>query len=249
MNLRPGRLLGGGVNTIAHTLAVADFRAPLRTSLVPTRGTGAPTFTRATTATVIDNEGVMRQVLAGEARFSGARRVYNQVMLSSEDLSIASYTKTSCTVTADQVANPITGVVGADLLVLAAHGVEAVRAARYDLLHTVVVHCLYVHARQSLEQVFVARAARWVTRTGRVRAHHGPVDTGMVEELGHGARDLLGAVVVLGDRLRPLPFYRATLDGGLWRANYALERTRHVEGATVWWFRAAGRAPRPPTSP
>ena len=57
------------------------------------------------------------------------------------------------------------------------------------------------------------------------------------------------AVVVLGDRLRPLPFYRATLDGGLWRANYALERTRHVEGATVWWFRAAGRAPRPPTSP
>ncbi len=89
MNLRPGRLLGGGVNTIAHTLAVADFRAPLLTSLVPTRGAGAPSFTRATTATVIDNEGVLRTCLAGEARFTGARRVRNLWGVQSATLAVA----------------------------------------------------------------------------------------------------------------------------------------------------------------
>lgn len=52
------------------------FDAPLTTSLVPRRG-GAATFTRATTASVIDHEGIIRYVKSGEARFQGARRVEN----------------------------------------------------------------------------------------------------------------------------------------------------------------------------
>jgi len=75
--------------SIGAILASADFRAPLLTSLVPTRGTGAPTFTRATTAYVSDYEGVMRQVLSGEARFTGARRVQNLWGIQSAALAVA----------------------------------------------------------------------------------------------------------------------------------------------------------------
>lgn len=55
------------------------FYAPLKTSVVPIRGTGSATFTRATTATVVDFEGLVKPVLSGEVRFQGARRVRNLV--------------------------------------------------------------------------------------------------------------------------------------------------------------------------
>lgn len=51
--------------------------ATLTSSLALTKGTGSATFTRATTATVVDFEGNVRLCKAGEARFSGARRVEN----------------------------------------------------------------------------------------------------------------------------------------------------------------------------
>lgn len=55
----------------------AQFFAPLKTTLVLSRGTGNPTFTRATTAYVKDFEDVWRQVPSGAARFEGARVVVN----------------------------------------------------------------------------------------------------------------------------------------------------------------------------
>jgi hypothetical protein len=55
------------------------FFAPLLTSLSFSRGFGTPTFTRATTATVTDFEGIIKTVKSGEARFEGARRVENLV--------------------------------------------------------------------------------------------------------------------------------------------------------------------------
>ena len=58
-------------------LSEADFQADLTHSLVLDAGTGSPTFTRATTGTVQDNEGILRTAIAGEARFTGARRVRN----------------------------------------------------------------------------------------------------------------------------------------------------------------------------
>ena len=54
-----------------------SFWAPLTTTIVPSKGSGVPTFTRATTATQTDWEGKLNQVLSGEARFQGARRVRN----------------------------------------------------------------------------------------------------------------------------------------------------------------------------
>ena len=63
---------------------------PLLTSLVPTRAVGSPVFTRATAAMFVDHESKYWQVLSGEARFSGARRVENFITYS-EDLSHADW--------------------------------------------------------------------------------------------------------------------------------------------------------------
>lgn len=73
-------------NGLAGLLGSATFWAKLTNSLILYRGTGSPTFTRATIATVTDNEGVIRNCLSGEARFEGARRVYNQWTTSSATL-------------------------------------------------------------------------------------------------------------------------------------------------------------------
>jgi hypothetical protein len=54
-----------------------SFYAPLVNSLILARGTGNPTFTRATTAYQTDHTATLNQVLSGEARFQGARRVRN----------------------------------------------------------------------------------------------------------------------------------------------------------------------------
>lgn len=52
---------------------------PLTTSLIPQKSAGSPTptYSRASAAYVQDHEGVQRQVLTNEARFWGARRVFN----------------------------------------------------------------------------------------------------------------------------------------------------------------------------
>lgn len=67
------------------------FYAPLTTSVVPSRGVGSATFTRATTATVQDWEGSVYNVLSGEVRFQGARRVKNNVTGSSENFGHANW--------------------------------------------------------------------------------------------------------------------------------------------------------------
>lgn len=55
------------------------FRVDLINTLKLQEGTGNPTFTRATTATVQDFEGLIKNVKSGEARFVGARRVENLI--------------------------------------------------------------------------------------------------------------------------------------------------------------------------
>lgn len=66
-------------NRTGGLLPEPTFFAPLTTSLIPARnnGSGTPTYSRASAAYVQDHEGVLRQVLANEARFWGARRVRN----------------------------------------------------------------------------------------------------------------------------------------------------------------------------
>lgn len=54
-----------------------DFEVQLTTSIIPARGTGPATFTRATPRTVADHEGKLNTLLSGEVGFQGARRVRN----------------------------------------------------------------------------------------------------------------------------------------------------------------------------
>lgn len=67
----------------ASVVPAVAFDAPLLTTIVPRKAAGSATFTRATVATIIDWEGIIRSVLSGEARFYGARRVRNLVATSS----------------------------------------------------------------------------------------------------------------------------------------------------------------------
>lgn len=55
-------------------------------TIIADRGSVSPTFTRATTATITDQDLVVRQVLSGEARFGGFRRVQNLAGSNSENL-------------------------------------------------------------------------------------------------------------------------------------------------------------------
>jgi hypothetical protein len=72
------RVRGRGGKAAGPSGPVAIFDAPLTTTLVPVKA-GDPTFTftRATTAYVQDQDGILRNAVSGEARFQGARRVRN----------------------------------------------------------------------------------------------------------------------------------------------------------------------------
>jgi len=87
---------------------VTSFELQLQTSLVAlARGSGTPTFTRATTAYQTDFEGKQNLVLSGEARMQGARRVRNGIVTSSENFS-AWLVDGAATVTAGQ-SDPLGG--------------------------------------------------------------------------------------------------------------------------------------------
>jgi hypothetical protein len=58
---------------------VPTFHAPLTHNLLLTKGQGVATFTRATTATLTDFEGLLKIAKANEARFEGARREENLI--------------------------------------------------------------------------------------------------------------------------------------------------------------------------
>ena len=75
-----------------NALPILDL--PLTHSLMPRRSPVTPTYSRATTGYVRDHEGVCRLALAGEARFTGARRVAN-LMRFTQAFSNAAWAKNS----------------------------------------------------------------------------------------------------------------------------------------------------------
>ena len=76
----------------------SDFRWDFTSSIIPQQSMGSIAFTRATTATVTDNDWIIRNCLSGEARFKGARRVQNWFPYSQE-LTNASWSKQELNVT------------------------------------------------------------------------------------------------------------------------------------------------------
>lgn len=89
------RLNDGGRHIVENPQA-ADLSVDLTNSIIPRRWVGSVTYTRASVATVTDNEWVIRTVNSGEARFLGARRVQNLYSYS-QDISNAVWTAVSCT--------------------------------------------------------------------------------------------------------------------------------------------------------
>lgn len=111
------RLNDGGRHIVENPQA-ADLDIPLTNSLIPQRGVGSLSFTRATIATVTDHEWVIRQCLSGEARFQGARRVRNLTPYS-QDVNI-SWNRFSLTVSGTKVAYTDGSLIGQTIISAAA---------------------------------------------------------------------------------------------------------------------------------
>lgn len=71
----------------------STFYAPLETSLILQRGTGNPTWSRATKAWGFNELGYLEELASGCAFFGGARLVRNTVRTTSEDFSNAAWIK------------------------------------------------------------------------------------------------------------------------------------------------------------
>jgi len=99
-----GALSHAPVGSAPAGVAGPIFSASLQSTLVPELATGSstPTFTRATTAYVADWENLLKSVLSGEARFTGARRVEN-ILPFSDDLTQNVGSTAAATVTATTV--------------------------------------------------------------------------------------------------------------------------------------------------
>lgn len=80
-------------------LVDAQFYAPLKTTLMPTNGAGTPTFTRATTKSIFDHEGILRTIPAGHQSHGGSRVVENLIGNASDYFGVST-TARSITVTA-----------------------------------------------------------------------------------------------------------------------------------------------------
>ena len=91
----PNKGIDGGRIQVPYANG-SRFFAPLTDSVVPNRSMWPITFSRATAATVLDHEWIVRYCLSGEARFQWARRVEN-LHTYSEDITNAIWNAAACT--------------------------------------------------------------------------------------------------------------------------------------------------------
>ncbi len=87
------------INNTTDFLITPIMYAPLETSLVLRKGTGDPTWSRATKAWGFNELGYLAELASGCAFFGGARLVRNTVRTKSEDFSNAAWTKANGTTT------------------------------------------------------------------------------------------------------------------------------------------------------
>ena len=124
--------LNDGGRLLVENPQAADLDVPLTNSIIPQRGVGAISYTRATIATVTDHEWVIRQCLSGEARFQGARRV--RILTSySQDLSI-SWNKFSVTVSWTKVAYTDGSLIGQTVVSAAASAVHYISNGTWPVI-------------------------------------------------------------------------------------------------------------------
>jgi len=113
----PNKGIDGGRIQVPYANG-ARFFAPLTDSVVPNRSIWPITFSRATPATVLDHEWIVRYTKSGEARFQGARRVRNLTPYS-QDVNIT-WNKVSLTVSGTKVAYTDGSLIGQTIISAAA---------------------------------------------------------------------------------------------------------------------------------
>ena len=124
------RLPDGGRLLVENPQA-ADLDIPLTNSIIPQRGIGAVTYTRATIASVTDHEWVIRQCISGEARFLGARRVRNLTPYSQD---VNFWNKFSLTVSGTKVAYTDGSLIGQTIISDAATAVHYVANGTWPVI-------------------------------------------------------------------------------------------------------------------
>lgn len=123
--------LNDGGRLLVENPQAADLDAPLTNSIIPQRGVGAVSYTRATIATVTDHEWVMRKCIAGEARFLGARRIHNLTTYSQE---ANSWNKFSVTVSWTKVAYTDGSLIGQTIVSAAASAVHYISNGTWPVI-------------------------------------------------------------------------------------------------------------------
>ena len=93
----------------------ARFFAPLTDSVVPNRSMWPITFSRTTTATVEDHEGVVRYAKSGETRFKWARRVEN-IATYSQAIDNAAWIKWASSISGTKVAYTDWSIIGQTII-------------------------------------------------------------------------------------------------------------------------------------
>ena len=124
--------LNDGGRLLVENPQAADLDIPLTNSIIPQRGVGSLSFTRATIATVTDHEWVIRNCIAGEARFQGARRVRNLTPYS-QDVNI-SWNRFNLTVSGTKVAYTDGSLIGQTIISAAASAVHYVSHGTWPVI-------------------------------------------------------------------------------------------------------------------
>lgn len=123
--------LNDGGRLLVENPQAADLDVPLTNSIIPQRGVGAVSYTRATIATVTDHEWVIRNCIAGEARFLGARRIHNLTTYSQE---ANSWNKFSVTVSWTKVAYTDGSLIGQTIVPAAASAVHYISNGTWPVI-------------------------------------------------------------------------------------------------------------------
>ena len=123
--------LNDGGRLLVENPQAADLDVPLTNSIIPQRGVGAVSYTRATIATVTDHEWVIRNCIAGEARFQWARRVQNLTTYSQE---ANSWNKFSVTVSWTKVAYTDGSLIGQTVVSAAASAVHYISNGTWPVI-------------------------------------------------------------------------------------------------------------------
>ena len=216
-----------GANAVLNS---ADLLIPLTHSLVADKSPGdaTATFTRATTATVRNNDGYLVTAVSGEVRFEGARRVRN-IIGNSQDFAAAYWLKSGAAISASDTITAPDGTLTADTLTASAGNVT----------HFLYKSGLTVSAGRHVQSWHVKYIGhRWVViqNYDGTTSWEGSFDllNGVVGAVDAGA---LSTIESLGDS-----WYRITLSSVYVASTgaYSVLALNNSDSATIQTWNAAG---------